>query len=211
MQKVAEYKAASRAAGLVLHAAGFYDVMIWLRTLGREQTFRHAILRLAHLEPGESVLDVGCGTGTLAIAAKKAVGPIGLVCGIDASPEMLARAEKKSRAAGLDVAFRNAPAQALPFPDAQFDVVFSTLMLHHLPRTGRAECAREVRRVLKPGGRALAVDFAAPAKQRRRSLIHMHRHGHLNFGEMFGDAGLQVVANGAVGYRNLQFVLATAG
>src|SRR5215470_15161329 len=106
--------------GLVLHAAATYDLLITLVTLGRERAFRERMLRLAHLEPGESVLDVGCGTGSLAIAAKRQVGQTGTVYGLDASPEMIARAEKKARKAGIDVGFKNAFAQSLPFPDAQF-------------------------------------------------------------------------------------------
>jgi SAM-dependent methyltransferase len=78
----------------------------------RERVFREKVLRLARLQPGEAVLDVGCGTGTLAIAAKRQVGPTGTVYGIDASPEMLARAEKKARKAGVEVVLKNAMAQA---------------------------------------------------------------------------------------------------
>src|SRR5262249_6889416 len=148
--------------GKVLHAAAAYDILIWLVTLGRERAFREKMLRLAHLEPGESVLDVGCGTGTLAIAAKRQVGTAGTVHGVDASPEMIARAEKKARKAGVKVAFKNAFAQSLPFPDAKFDVVLSTVMLHHLPQTARQELAIEIRRVLRPGGRVLAIDFGGP-------------------------------------------------
>src|SRR5215831_15970797 len=88
--------------GKVLHGAVTYDVLVWLMTLGRERAFREKMLRLAHLEPGESVLDVGCGTGTLAIAAKRQVGTTGTVYGVDASPEMIARAEKKAKKAGFE-------------------------------------------------------------------------------------------------------------
>jgi ubiquinone/menaquinone biosynthesis C-methylase UbiE len=71
--------------GDVLHAAFRYDVLASILTVGREREFREKTLARAHLEPGESVLDVGCGTGTLAIAAKRCVGPGGKVCAIDAS------------------------------------------------------------------------------------------------------------------------------
>jgi ubiquinone/menaquinone biosynthesis C-methylase UbiE len=119
----------------LLHSAARYDFLVWLVTLGRERVLREEVLRLAGLEPGESVLDVGCGTGTLAIAAKRHVGPKGTVYGVDASPEMIGRAARKARKAGVEVGFRNGVAEALPFPDAQFDAVLTTLMR---PRCGDA-------------------------------------------------------------------------
>src|SRR5262249_10309215 len=109
------------AAGLVIHSAALYDGLVWVMTWGRERAFREKLLHFAGLLPGEPSLAVGCGTGSLAIAAKMQVGPAGKVYGIDASPEMLARARKKARKAGVEITFEQAPAQALPFPDAQFD------------------------------------------------------------------------------------------
>ena len=198
--------------GLILHWATGYDLMAWVITLGREPVMREKMLSLARLAPGESVLDIGCGTGTLAIAAKRHVGAAGSVAGLDASPEMISRAGAKARRAGLDVAFQVGSAQALPFPDAQFDVVLSTLMLHHLPGAQRRHCAREIKRVLKPGGRVLAIDFAAPAS--RHGIIgRWHRHGHVRLGDIIailGDAGIRIVESGAVGFRDLGFVLGTA-
>lgn len=126
--------------------ARFYDLLAWLLTFGRERAFRKRLIELAGLEPGEAVLDVGCGTGTLAIAAKRYVGTTGMVSGIDASPEMIDRAKRKARNSGVEVTFQTAVVEALPFADASFDVVLSTLMLHHLPRPLREQCAREVRR-----------------------------------------------------------------
>jgi SAM-dependent methyltransferase len=110
------------------------------------------------------------------------------------------------------VTFQTAIVEALPFPDASFDVVLSTLMLHHLPGPARQQCAREMRRVLKPGGRVLAVDFATPARERRGLLAHLHRHGHLaprDLVELLREAGLKVVESGSVGVSDLQFVVAT--
>jgi ubiquinone/menaquinone biosynthesis C-methylase UbiE len=211
--QIADGHAAPKMVGAVLHSAARYDLQVWLLTLGREQVFREKLLRLAHLEPGEAVLDVGCGTGTLAVAAKRRVGPNGTVCGIDASPEMIARAIKKAGKAHVEVVFKTAYVQALPFPNAQFDAVLSTLMLHHLPRKARELCAKEMRRVLKPGGRAVVVDFAIAAPEQRGFLGHFHRHGHVGLADMsavLGRAGLSVVESGAVGFRDLQFALATA-
>src|SRR5262245_8558963 len=113
------------SGGIILHSPRFYDFLAWLLMCGREGAFRQKALDLARLKPGESVLDVGCGTGTLAIAAKQRVGPTGTVHGIDPSPEMIARASAKARKAGLGIVFRNESIEVLSPPDAQFDVVLS--------------------------------------------------------------------------------------
>jgi ubiquinone/menaquinone biosynthesis C-methylase UbiE len=199
--------------GIVLHRAFLYDLFVWLVSLGRERVYRGKALDLANLKPGESVLDVGCGTGTLAIAAKQRVGSTGRVCGVDASPEMLARAGKKATKAGTEVVFKNGVVEALPFPDGQFDAVLSTVMLHHLGPKARQQCAHEVRRVLKPGGRVLAVDFARPAQGTKGLLDHFHHHGYVNLQDLVAlltEAGLKTVNSGAVGIGDLQFVLASA-
>lgn len=203
---------ASKAPGLVLHHAKLYDFTVWLMTFGRERAFREKILRLARLKPGESVLDVGCGTGSLAIVAKRHVGSTGIVKGIDASPEMIARAEKKAARARTEVPFQQGLAQALPFPDAQFDVVVTTVVLHHLSRHACEECATEMRRVLKPDGRLVVVDFA-PRTQQKGFLSSLHRHGHVRLENIVANleaAGLKLTESGALGYRNLQFALARA-
>src|SRR5215470_5737582 len=131
MTKTKDTHSAPNTKGRVLHSAVGYDLLAWLFLLGRERAFRERLVRLARLETGQSVLDVGCGTGSLAIAAKRRVGPSGTVEGIDASPEMIARAWKKASKAGVDVRFTTGVVEALPFPDARYDVLLSTLMLHH--------------------------------------------------------------------------------
>ena len=202
-----------RTTGHVLHWAAPYDLLIWLVTLGRERRFRERLLEPAQLKSGESVLDVGCGSGSLAIAARHHVGAAGSVHGVDASDAMIARARRKARKAGADVTFESALAQSLPFPDARFDVVLSTVMLHHLPRKIRQECAREMRRVLKPGGRLLVVEFGGAAPHGRGPIAHLHRHGLIKpreLAELVSDAGLEIVGKGALGIWDLQFVLAEA-
>jgi ubiquinone/menaquinone biosynthesis C-methylase UbiE len=197
----------------VLHWAARYDLLVWLLTHGRDRAFREKLVALAHLGRGESVLDVGCGTGTLAIAAGRRVGASGRAAGIDASPEMIARAISKAAKAGIDVAFKHAVAEALPFADAQFDVVLNTLMLHHLPRKVRQQCVREIHRVLKPEGRVLVVDFAH-AQDRKGFLAHFHRHGHVDprqIVSLLEEAGLHCIDSGPVGLSSLQYVLARAG
>ena len=201
-------------SGIVLHSPLFYDCTVWLAFLGKENSFREKVLNLARVVSGESVLDVGCGTGTLAIAAKKRVGAVGTVHGLDASIEMLATAEKKARRAAVEVFFKSGVAEALPFPEAQFNVVLSTVMLHQLPQKARLQCAREIRRVLKPDGRVLVVDFEGFSDQKRSLLSHFHRpHGHVRAQDivaLLSEAGLKTIESGPVGIRDLQFVLATA-
>jgi ubiquinone/menaquinone biosynthesis C-methylase UbiE len=211
MTDATEREMAPHTRGLVIHWAARYDVLAWLLTRGRERAFRERIIALARIRRGDSVLDIGCGTGTLAIAATRHVGPTGEVYGIDPSTQMIARASRKALKAGAHAVFELAVAEKLPFPDSRFDVVLSTLMLHHLPRSTRQECAREIRRVLKPGGRVLAVDFG---RARRRGLLaHLHRHGHVAIEDImavFETGGLVAVSSGLVGMNDLQFVLAEA-
>lgn len=203
-----------RTSGIVLHSPVFYDFTVWLAFLGKEHLFREKVLNLGRVAIGESVLDVGCGTGTLAIAAKKRVGVGGTVHGLDASMEMLASATKKAGRASVEVFFKSGVAEALPFPDAQFNVVLSTVMLHHLPQKARLQFASEIRRVLKPAGRVLIVDFEGFSDQKRSLISHFHRpHGHVRVQDilaLMSEAGLRPIESGPVGMRDLQFVLATA-
>lgn len=90
-----------------------------------------------------------------------------------------ARHQQKAAKAGVDVVLHTGIVEALPFPDAHFDAVVGTLLLHHFPRPVREQCAREMRRKLKPGGRVLAVDFATPARERRGLFARFQRHGHV--------------------------------
>lgn len=203
----------SAPKSLVLHSmAGYYDLLASLLTFGRERELRERLAELAQITAGESVLDVGCGTGSLAVQAKRRVGATGVVFGVDASPEMIGQAHRKAERAGVDVAFQVARAESLPFPDASFDVVLSTLMMHHLPRAGRELFAAEIRRVLRPSGRVLTVDFEKPANKRGGLISRLHRHGHVplrDIVDLLGRAGLRVTELGSVGVSDLRFAVAT--
>ncbi len=129
---------------------------------GFGEAFRKKIVDEVALKPGESVLDCGCGTGTLAVIAKRQVGPEGSVHGIDLSPDQLAIAEKKAQKEDLTIGFQEGSIDELPFPDESFDAIFSTLMIHHVPEDIKRTAFREMRRVLKPGGRIVIVDFGPP-------------------------------------------------
>jgi ubiquinone/menaquinone biosynthesis C-methylase UbiE len=197
----------------VIHWAWAYDPLVWVLTLGRQRAFREKTLDLARLMPGESVLDIGCGTGSLAIAARRRVGPAARIDGIDASPEMISRARKKSQKAGADVTFETTSVETLPFSDGCFDVVMSTVMLHHLPEETRRKCINEVRRVLKPGGRFLAIDFGGSAEQRHTRAGRLHNHVHFDLRNVvpeLNNAGLGTVESGPAGFSDLQFVRAAA-
>jgi demethylmenaquinone methyltransferase/2-methoxy-6-polyprenyl-1,4-benzoquinol methylase/phosphoethanolamine N-methyltransferase len=129
---------------------------------GFGEAFRKRIVDEASLKPGENVLDCGCGTGTLAIVAKRQVGPKGHVHGIDISCDQLDIARKKTRQESLDIEFYEGSIDELPFPDKSIDAIFSTLMLHHVPREVKIGAFREMHRVLKPSGRIVIADFGPP-------------------------------------------------
>ncbi len=205
----------AQAPGILIHSPRAYDFFVALFLWGKERAFRSRLLDLARVGPGKAVLDVACGTGSLAVLAAARVGQGGSVAAVDASPEMLARARLKAKRRGAVVDFRAAPAQALPFSAESFDVVFGTLMLHHQAPKARSLCVAEMRRVLKLGGRVLIVEFDAPPPGHRQGLIgHLHRrHGHVKPRDLMRvvtGAGLTPRECGPVGVKDMHYVLAEA-
>lgn len=152
---------AAQTEGRLIRWASYYDAAVNLTTLGHARRLRRVTVDQALIKPGESVLDVGCGTGEVTLLAKTRA-KAGKVYGIDPAPEMIAAARKKAGHKGLDIEFRVGVIESLPFPDASIDVVTSSLMMHHLPEDLKARGLTEIYRVLKPGGRLLIADFMRP-------------------------------------------------
>ncbi|HSB01921.1 MAG TPA: methyltransferase domain-containing protein [Anaerolineales bacterium] len=152
-QKRITRASAPQTRGVVMNWGGFYDLVMWFLTLGNERTLRQRIAGLIHYQPGEKVLDVGCGTGSLALVAKEHVGDAGSVHGIDPAPRQIARARAKAARRGLSADFRLGVIERLPFPDETFDLVQSTFAIDHVPADLQRQGLKEIARVLKPGGR----------------------------------------------------------
>ncbi|MEE8425792.1 MAG: methyltransferase domain-containing protein [Woeseiaceae bacterium] len=134
----------------------FYDAIVGTTT--RERTFKYALISQANIRSNQRVLDLACGTGTLSIWIKSAH-PQAEIVGIDGDPEMLSFATNKATSAGVSIEFRTAMSYDLPYPDASFDRVVSSLFFHHLTWDNKIKTAREVCRVLKPGGQFHVADW----------------------------------------------------
>jgi len=139
-----------------------YDLMNSVMTAGMHHRWRERAADLARLEQGGSALDVCCGTGDLALALERRVGPRGRVVGLDFSAPMLELAEAKSRDAGAPVTWVQGNALELPFGDGEFDAVtvgFGARNVVDLDG-GIAEMAR----VVRPGGRVVVLEITTPRR-----------------------------------------------
>jgi SAM-dependent methyltransferase len=135
---------------------GLFDPVSKLTT--REAAFQRRVLERAALAACERVLDVACGTGTLALKAARSVRNV-RVTGLDGDPAILEQARAK---AGNEVTFDVGLSTDLPYDDGSFDVVLSTLFFHHLSDEAKLRSAEEVRRVLRPAGRMVIGDVGRP-------------------------------------------------
>src|SRR3954449_3533104 len=136
-----------------------YDPIVALSS--RERGFKRRLLEHARVKDGESVLDLACGTGTLAIEIKKGH-PKAKVSALDGDRSILERAKSKANDAGVKVDFVRGLSTDLPYDARSFDVVLSTLFFHHLTDEAKADTAEEIRRVLRLGGRVLIADWGRP-------------------------------------------------
>ncbi len=144
----------------VIHAAGFYDRMTAVLFLGRRTGVYRRLAESSGLRPGDTVVDIGCGTGSLTRAVADAVGSSGSALGIDPSPEMVSFC--REHVAG-PARFEVAAAEDLDLPDATVDAVVSMLAYHHIDAAARPRALAQMLRVLRPGGRLMIADMSPDA------------------------------------------------
>jgi ubiquinone/menaquinone biosynthesis C-methylase UbiE len=165
--------------GITLEHGRRYDAFVDAFFFGRRSAVYSRLAELSGAQPGDRVLDVGCGTGYFARRLARVVAPAsragrqqalqGSVIGIDASAGMLEQARRSTESAACEYVV--GVAERLEFEDGSFDVVTSSLMLHHLPNELRGQALSEMRRVLRPGGQLLIGEFRPPSTRLGRRLI----------------------------------------
>jgi ubiquinone/menaquinone biosynthesis C-methylase UbiE len=193
-------------------ALPFYDPVVKL--LGGDAV-RRVLVEQAELQPGHRVLEIGCGTGSLLMQIDREQPAVELT-GLDPDPKALERAKAKADAASAHVRLDRGFSDALPYPDASFDRVFSCFMFHHLDGAdAKRRTLREVRRVLEPGGQLHLLDFAEPESQRAggfarwlHSAHHLEDNTDARLHAFMSDAGL--VAPTLVRRAKMFFVLHVA-
>ncbi len=146
----------------------YYDPIVGCTT--RERTFKRALIQQARIEPGQRVLDLACGTGTLSIWIKES-SPEAVVVGVDGDPEILSLAAWKAKQAGVSVQLDEAMSYDLPYPDSHFDRVVSSLFFHHLSWEDKERTVQEIYRMLRPGGQFHVADWGKAENVLMRALF----------------------------------------
>lgn len=178
-----------------------YDAVVRLTT--RERAFKSALIQNLNLADGTRVLDIGCGTGTLTLWIKRRQ-PGAAAFGLDGDRQALSIAIAKARAQSLDVRFTTGLSFSLPYSDGSFDCVVSSLFFHHLASNDKLRTAREILRVLKPGGELHVADWGRPSNAVLRAAFWLVQvlDGFANTQDnvegklprLFADAGFDVIS-----------------
>lgn len=186
-------------SGGLIRRARLYEYGAAIGFLGQRRRVYDDLVAQSGAQPGDQVLDIGCGTGYFTRRAARAVTPGGHAVGIDPSRPVI---DYATRLAPANCTFHLASAQALPHPDASFDVVISSLAIHHLHPDERLTALREMRRVLRPGGRLLIADFRPPRNRIANHLIgalagHAMQHNPIGrLADLIIQAGFHVTGTG---------------
>ena len=151
-----------------------YDPLVRLTT--REMSFKSRLLNEAGIDETTRMLDVGCGTGTLLLLAKRRSQPL-LAIGLDGDMKVLGIARLKAHRHVEEIALVQAFCFDIPFADGAFDRVLSSLMLHHLTRSEKIRTLQEIFRVLRPGGELHVADWGQPHNLLMRALAFSVRLG----------------------------------
>jgi ubiquinone/menaquinone biosynthesis C-methylase UbiE len=185
--------------GHTLAAPRVYDTFVSLFFLGRRRPAFETLIHAAGIQPGQRVLDVGCGTGYFARLLADRVGSEGLVVGVDASPEMIDYASRRSRASNCR--FELGTAESLGFPSEHFDVVVSSLFMHHLPADLQVSALAEMRRVLRPDGTLMIAEAHVPRGLGWRLLARAHGYDRMarsvaDLDRLIADAQFEQIRDG---------------
>ena len=157
-QQVAESEKASKVRSVFSSVASSYDVMNDLMSFGLHRLWKAFAVQIAGVRPGDRVLDVAGGTADLSLAFARKVGPAGQVWLTDINHAMLSRGRDRVVDKGFLLPVAQCDAEKLPFPDDHFDVVTVAFGLRNM--THKDAAIAEMRRVLKPGGRLLVLEFS---------------------------------------------------
>jgi ubiquinone/menaquinone biosynthesis C-methylase UbiE len=158
-----------RTPGVLIGAGRGHDLLGAVFLGGRRRRVFTRLAAQSGALPGDRVLDVGCGSGHLTRVLAETVAPGGTARGVDPSTEAITHARHLTRQANCT--FTDGIAEALDMPDGSYDVVVSSLMIHHLPEPLRPRAIGEMFRVLRPGGSVLIAEFRPPASRPGRYLI----------------------------------------
>ncbi len=166
-QSVDEQDKARRVRGVFDSVASRYDLMNDLMSAGLHRAWKAYTVMVANVQPGQRVLDIAGGTGDLALAFAKKVGPMGQVVHTDINEAMLRIGRDRLLDAGVILPTAVCDAEKLPFPDGHFDLVSVAFGLRNM--THKDAALREMARVLKPGGKLLVLEFSQVAKPLRKA------------------------------------------